>query len=150
VIFLLLRARSLTATLTWLTLGPLAMPMNDSVLQKFLAEMPELPEFIDTPTVGVHTRGGWQSTPLHVAAVRGDVAAIAALLDAGADIQSRGEQGYSPLHEAVEQGHIEAVRLLLERGASVTATNDDGHTPIQSAKILKEHDIERLLQQHAA
>lgn len=124
--------------------------MSDSVLQKFLAGMPELPEFIGIPTVGVHTRGGWQSTPLHVAAVRGDVAAIAALLDAGADIQSRGEHGYSPLHEAVEQGHIEAVRLLLQRGASVAATNDDGRTPIQCAQILSEHEIERLLQTHVA
>jgi len=124
--------------------------MSDSVLQKFLAEMPELPEFIGIPTVGVHTRGGWQSTPLHVAAVRGDIAAIAALLDAGAEIQSRGEHGYSPLHEAVEQGHIEAVRLLLERGASVTATNDDGYTPVQTAQTLKEHDIERVLQSYAA
>ena len=75
---------------------------------------------------------------------------IAALLNAGADIQSRGEHGYSPLHEAVEQGHIEAVRLLLERGASVTATCDDGHTPIQSAQILSEHEIETLLQTRAA
>jgi Ankyrin repeat len=68
--------------------------MSDSVLQKFLAEMPDLPEFTGISAVGVHTRGGWQSTPLHIAAVRGDVAAIAALLDAGADIQSRGEHGY--------------------------------------------------------
>ena len=82
--------------------------------------------------------------------MRGDVAAIAALLDAGADIQSRGEHGYSPLHEAVEQGHIEAVRLLLERGASVIATNDDGYTPVQTAQILKEDEIERVLQSHAA
>jgi ankyrin repeat protein len=124
--------------------------MDGTVLQKFLAEMPELPEFTGILPVGVHTRGVWQSTPLHIAAVRGDVAAIAALLDAGADIQSRGEHGYSPLHEAVEQGHSEAVRLLLERGASLDATSDDGHTPIQSAQILKEQGIERLLRGHAA
>src|SRR4051812_22911949 len=123
--------------------------MSDSVLQNFLAEMPELPEFTGMPTVGVHTRGGWQSTPLHIAAVRGDVAVIAALLDAGADIQSRGEHGYSPLQEAVEEEHIEAVILLFERGASFTATNDDGYTPVQTAQTLKEHEIERVLQNHA-
>ena len=124
--------------------------MNDTVLQKFLAEMPELPEFTGISPVGVHTRGGWQNTPLHVAAVRGDLAAIAALLDAGADIQSRGEDGYSPLHEVAEQGHIEAVKLLLERGASLTATNDAGRTPIQTAQLLKNHETERLLQTHSA
>lgn len=122
--------------------------VSDSVLRKFLAEMPELPEFAGISTVGVHTRSNWKSAPLHIAAVRGDVAAIVALLDAGADIQSRGEHGYSPLHEAVEQGHIEAVRLLLERGASISATTDDGHTPIQSAQIRKEHEIEKILQIH--
>ena len=112
--------------------------------------MPELPEFVGISEVGVHTRGGFGCTPLHVAAVRGDVAAIAALLDAGADIQARGEDGYSPLHDAVEQGQLQAVRLLLERGASVAATNDDGRTPIQVAQILEEHEVERVLQAHAS
>src|SRR5947207_1513850 len=119
--------------------------MNDSILQKFLAEMPELPEFAGISLVGVHTRGNWQSTPLHIAAIRGDVAAIIALLDAGADVQARGEHGYTPLHEAVEQGLIDAVRLLLQRGASLTAKSDDGHTPLLLAQILQEHEIERLL-----
>ena len=122
--------------------------MSDSVLKKFLAEMPELPDFVGIAIVDVHTRGGWNSTPLHVAAVRGDVAAIAALLDAGADIQARGEHGYSPLHEAVEQGNVDAVRLLLERGASVSATTDDGQTPIESAQLLKEHEIEKILREY--
>ncbi|HEY1170540.1 MAG TPA: ankyrin repeat domain-containing protein [Verrucomicrobiae bacterium] len=124
--------------------------MSDSVLHNFLVEMPDLPEFTGIPTVGVHTRGLWQNTPLHVAAVRGDVAAIAALLDAGADIQSRGELGNSPLHEAVAQGHLPAVRLLLERGASLTATCEDGCTPLRLAQIHEEHEIERMLQNHAA
>jgi uncharacterized protein len=120
------------------------------VLQNFLAEMPDLPEFAGIPVVGVNTRGGWQSTPLHVAAIRGDVAAIAALLNAGADIQNRGEHGYSPLHEAAMQGHLEAVKLLLQRGASVTAMNDDGSTPIQTAQNLEEHEIVQILKSHVA
>jgi ankyrin repeat protein len=124
--------------------------MSSDVLQRFLAEMPSLPEFVGMSEVGVNTQGGWRSRPLHIAAVRGDVAAILALLDAGADIQARGEHGYSPLHEAIEQGHIEAVKALLERGASVKATDDEGITPIKSAQILKEYEIEILLQSHAA
>ena len=111
--------------------------------------MPELPEFTGITSVGVNTLGIWQSTPLHVAAVRGDAAAINALLDAGADIQSRGEHGYSPMHEAVEQGHVEALILLLDRGASVCVMNDDGLTPIQLAQFLKENKIENLLQRHS-
>ena len=119
--------------------------MKESVLQKFFAEIQDLPEFLGIPVVGVHTRGCWKSTPLHIAAVRGDVAVIAALIEAGADIDAHGEHGYSPLHEVVEQGHLEAVKLLLDRGASLTITNDDGQTAIQSAEILEEYEIERVL-----
>ena len=119
--------------------------MKDPVLQKFLAEMPELCDFVGMAVVDVHTHGHWHATPLHVAAVRGDVVVISALLDAGADIHACGEHGYSPLHEAVEQGHIEAVRLLLRRGASPTAADDEGCTPILSAQILSLQEIERLL-----
>lgn len=110
--------------------------------------MPDLPEFLGMPEVGVHTRGSWDSMPLHIAAVRGDVAAITALLDAGADIQARGEHGFTPLHEAVLQGHIEAVRLLLHRGASASLTADDGQTPVQTAHVMKEHEIEQVLREH--
>jgi len=123
---------------------------NNIAVEEFLKEILSLPEFIGFSSIGIHTHGNWNSTPLHIAATRDNVEAIAALLDAGSDINSRGEHGYTPLHEAVEQSNIEAVRLLLLRGASVTIKNDDGHTPIQCAKICREHAIEKLLQTYAA
>lgn len=124
--------------------------MSDIVVEEFLKEILSLPEFIGFSSIDIHTHGNWNSTPLHIAATRGDVAAIAALLDAGSDINSRGEHGYSPLHEAIEQGNIEAVRLLLLRGASVTIKNNDGHTPTQCASICREQAIKKLLQTYAA
>lgn len=123
--------------------------VNDSVLENFLERIASLPEFIGMAGIGVHTRGNWNSTPLHIAATQGDIAAIAALLDADANIHSPGEHGYSPLHEAVEQGDIDAVRLLLEHGASVDAKNDDGETPIQTAAIHGHQEIIKLLQADA-
>lgn len=123
--------------------------VNDSVLENFLEKIASLPEFIGIASIAVHTRGNWNSTPLHIAATQGDIAAIAALLDAGADIHSPGEHGYSPLHEAVEQCHIDAVQLLLERGASAHAKNDDGDTPIRSAVIHGHQEIIKLLQADA-
>ena len=83
-------------------------------------------------------------TPLHIAAVRGDTAAISALLDAGAHIDTPGEHGYTALHEAAAQGHPQAVLLLLSRGASTTITNNDGRTAQELAELLDSHEIARL------
>jgi uncharacterized protein len=116
-----------------------------SVLQAFFDEISDLPEFVEISPIGPHTRGNFGSTPLHVAAIRGDVPAIRALLEAGADINAPGEDGYTPLHDAALQGHSEAVRLLLERGASREIRNDDGKTPLESAALRGDAEIVGLL-----
>lgn len=58
------------------------------------------------------------AAPIHDAARKGDVAAITAALDAGADINAS-EGGGTPLYFAVKQGHVAAAKLLIERGAKV-------------------------------
>jgi ankyrin repeat protein len=83
-------------------------------------------------------------TPLHIATVRGDTSAMAALLDAGAKIDTPGEHGYTALHEAAAQRHAATVTLLLSRGASTNIANDDGCTPQQLAELLEHHDITPL------
>ncbi|MBV9879157.1 MAG: ankyrin repeat domain-containing protein [Gemmatirosa sp.] len=59
---------------------------------------------------------------LHRAAERGDLAALALLLDCGFD-PNRGdaEIGKTALHSAAHEGQVDAVRLLLARGASPAA-----------------------------
>ena len=58
-------------------------------------------------------------TPLHWAASADDLAAIDALLDAGADLDARGGiiGGGTPLNDATAFGQWQAARRLLERGA---------------------------------
>ena len=57
---------------------------------------------------------------IHDAAVKGDVAAITAALDAGAGVdESDGRT--TPLDLAVKGGHFTAAKLLIERGADVNA-----------------------------
>jgi ankyrin repeat protein len=60
-------------------------------------------------------------TPLHEAASSNDVAAIDALLDAGADINASGAifTGKGPLSDAVVFANWDAARRLVERGAHV-------------------------------
>ncbi len=58
------------------------------------------------------------AAPIHDAARKGDVAAITAALDAGADI-NLSEGGGTALYFAVKRGHLAAAKLLIERGAKV-------------------------------
>lgn len=67
------------------------------------------------PALGAHPE-----TPLHWAASSDDVAALDALLDAGADIEARGAviAGGSAMADATAFAQWNAARRLLERGAS--------------------------------
>lgn len=64
---------------------------------------------------------GCRETPLHQAASSNDVAAIDALLDAGADVDAPGAifTGGGPLSDAVIFANWEAARRLVERGSRV-------------------------------
>jgi hypothetical protein len=58
---------------------------------------------------------GW--TPLHRAAFRGDVDAVRALLDGGAEADPRAIDGWTPLMSACLEGRAAVARLLRGRGA---------------------------------
>ena len=83
--------------------------------------------------------GPHEETPLHWAASCDDVAALDALLDAGADIEADGAvlTGGTPLSDAVVFGQWNAARRLVERGASMTLW--------QAAAVGKEAELVRLL-----
>ncbi len=57
-----------------------------------------------------------QPTPLHKAALSGDVAAIRALLAGGADVDARAEAGFTPLHQAVRKKLILAALEAVAKG----------------------------------
>ena len=57
---------------------------------------------------------------IHDAAMKGDVAAITAALDAGAGVDESDGRA-TPLYLAVRGGHFAAAKLLMERGADVNA-----------------------------
>ena len=52
----------------------------------------------------------------------GDVPALEALLDAGADVNARDEHGQTALMNAARDGHAAMVRLLVARGADLDHT----------------------------
>jgi peptidoglycan/LPS O-acetylase OafA/YrhL len=68
-------------------------------------------------------------TPLAWATLDGDPAIVAAVLDAGADVNERDGSGNTPLHGVAYFGHDAAGRVLVERGADVLAKNVVGRLP---------------------
>lgn len=85
-------------------------------------------------------------TPLHKAAIRGDVAAIEKYVEKGIPIDKRDVTGNTPLHYAYYHGQKEAIERLKEYGADLTVRNKDGDTPLDMQKIA---EAESLLQSGA-
>jgi cytochrome c len=72
------------------------------------------------PLLLVHIPIVSHAADIHDAAMKGDVAAITAALDAGAGVDESGGPA-TPLYLAVRGGHYAAAKLLIERGADVNA-----------------------------
>jgi len=88
------------------------------------------------------------ATGLHGYAMRDDVAATSAFLQAseGLDIDGRDEYGYTALHLATDRGNIATVELLLKHGADKTLKDTDGYTATELATIAQRPDIVALLE----
>lgn len=81
------------------------------------------------------------------AAVRaGDVKAVAAALDKGADVNAKNEIGVSALWIAAGKGKLEVIELLVRRGADVNARDGIWYqTPLSSAVGGKQLAAAKLL-----
>ncbi len=83
---------------------------------------------------------------LRDAATRGDLAALQALLDAGADVNAASEYGATALALAADRGQPEAVKILLEHGARVGAVDSFyNSTPILWAAYNGHTEVVKLL-----
>lgn len=70
-------------------------------------------------------------TPLLLAARNGNIDAVNALLDGGADInETASTDKATPLVLALINGHYDAAKQLIERGADVKLATSDGVTPL--------------------
>ncbi|XP_075927839.1 BRCA1-associated RING domain protein 1 isoform X3 [Petromyzon marinus] len=72
-------------------------------------------------------------TPLHVAAIKGDIDGVEHLLENGANPNIKDNAGWTPLHEACNHGHARVVELLLDHGAFINAPGYENDSPLHDA-----------------
>lgn len=121
--------------------------------------LPDVAAVLLEKGVGINLTSNNRETPLHIAAMYDDSAAIIPwLVENGADIEARTREDATPLFLAASQGANTAVRLLLKSGADVIQSDspyaplhiaaDNGHC--ETVTILLEHgaDIEARKQEN--
>jgi ankyrin repeat protein len=96
----------------------------------------------------VHLRATVKSgkSPLHTAAISGDVAALRTLLDDECtQIDVRDDEGWTPLHDAARHGHLEIIRLLLDASVDIMARSTKGTTPLHKAGQGGQPEVVKVL-----
>ena len=84
------------------------------------------------------------AAPIHNAAKEGDIPAITAALEAGADV-NESDGWATPLWYAARRGHEDAVKLLIARGADVNLTTKSSGPPLLGAIERKSGILVKLL-----
>lgn len=99
-------------------------------LQSALAPFREMAMFEGYELANPESPGMDGDTPLHVAAMNGQLCQLTDLLPFVRNINVPGDLGNTPLHCAVLWDRPEIVQLLLSHGADIQRLNDYGDTPI--------------------
>ena len=113
----------------------------------------ELAEVLHRNGSSVEPRGISDYTPLHFAALYGDLEMVQVLLEFGVDVDRPNKYGTTPLNYASGKGHRNSamvVRLLIERGADPNARDVFGFAPLHQASVYGRIEIARVLVEHGA
>jgi len=93
-------------------------------------------EIIDlVPNLEVRTRQGW--TPLMIAAYRGDLSVVIALIEAGANVNATNKKGTSVLMyaktSAISSNSLQLMEYLLDNGADASVLDEAGKSILDYA-----------------
>jgi len=94
---------------------------------------------------GFARNGNMPTKPLILAVEFGKENLVRALLDEGADIETKDSQGTTPLIKAAEASRKEETKILLWKKANINATNNKGETPLIAAIKSGSEEIASLL-----
>lgn len=89
-----------------------------------------------------------QETALHLAARRGNVAAAAALLRAGAHVDAVDRKNRTPLLTAMHRQKNAVAELLVRAGASVNRVNESADAPLHAAVAGHHLSMVQLMLKH--
>ncbi|XP_064516439.1 BRCA1-associated RING domain protein 1 isoform X2 [Pseudopipra pipra] len=113
--------------------------------------IPFSPSGLKSPGGNTISRRNYKGeTLLHVASIKGDLAAVEQLLANGADPNVKDNAGWTPLHEACNHGHGAVVELLLRHRALVNTTGYQNDSPLHDAARNGHVHIAELLLAHGA
>lgn len=90
------------------------------------------------------------STPLRLAAMKGNLDIMKLLLEHGAIVDASRQSGRTALHWASLKGHPDIVKLLLDYGADVWAQDEFGRTSLDWSLIKGHLEVANLLQEYAS
>ncbi len=111
-----------------------------------LALRDDSPQVVDAllaqPRLQVDVANASGETPLMMAALKGKLDAMQALIQRGASVN---RAGWSPLHYAASGPEPKAVAILLDRGADIEALSPNRSTPLMMASRYGAMDSADLL-----
>ena len=121
-----------------------AAPTDEEEMEvrRIQALIKDSPDLVNAKNVhlGVYGDNPRYGTPLHKAAMDGQLVVARFLIDNGADVESRDAYGRTPLHQAALKGHKSMAELLLSKGADPNAainpsanSGSGGFTPLHLA-----------------
>ena len=96
------------------------------------------------PHIEVNTRHDGKSTPIYIAAKKGNLEALITLHEAGGDIENRYDV-CTPLFAATAAGHLEVVKYLINQGANIDKLSLDQANPTYIAAQQGHHLVVREL-----
>ena len=108
-----------------------------------------LKTLLATDSTLIDARDSDGSTPLHCATWKGHHNVVAALLEAGADVNAVNQNshwGTTPLHAAAHANQATIAQLLIDHGANTKALDLDGKTPMFHTTFHKAKAVAKLLQ----
>ena len=127
---------------------PRATPLHYAAF----CDIPDVIEFLIVErSQDVNARGFYyDETSLSVASRKGHLKVVQALLEHGADHETRDKFGWRPLEWVSATEHIDVVQALLDHGAEVKAKDKYKNTSLHVASRFKQAAVARMLLERGA